>query len=446
MPSSVASVGVGAGREQPPQYLDALAAALAPRAAAPGGNRDAEYRLAVRAQRGDPQRCRAAEIPHAGRVGIERAPPRVPEIFLEDRRVRDPRVRVGAAGKERLDERQPLALRQPAAPARRAVLLVPFGQPERHVSGRRVQRRHARHLRVRVGARFEQEVRELRLADDDGVRQHVRAVGTGGVDVDTGRQQRAGHLDVAVAGGDHQEGEPLGGRDVQLRAVLDQPVDDIGALRCHGPHQRGVAGRNRGGIDVGAVRQQQPDDLRVAGLDRRHQRRQPARLRRVRVGAGVEQAFDHARAGVLAGPRERRHAVVVGGVDVRARPEQEVDRLAVVPVRGVDQRRHAVRPCSIGVDARVEQRPDRRPVLIRGGVRRAAPRPARRPARPPTPASRRPPRQGGPCSRSYPLPHDHGSQKPAAPATETHLRLVRHTCTGFLNPRAGPGCGLPWLA
>ncbi len=54
-------------------------------------------------------------------------------------------------------------------------------------------------------------MREICLPDDDGIGKRVRTVGANGIDVDTSREQRPSHVDVAVAGGDHQQRESLAG-------------------------------------------------------------------------------------------------------------------------------------------------------------------------------------------------------------------------------------------
>ena len=245
------------------------------------------------------------------------------------------------------------------------MLLVPFGQPGAYVPGGRVQGADAGQTAVRIGAPFEQEPGEFRLAGHDGERQHVHAGRPGGVHVDTRGQQRFRHRDVAVACRQHQQRQTPGRRDVQVRAGADEQSRHVRVAAGHGPHQGGVVRLESGRIDVGAVLQQCADHGPVPGPDSGHEGRQPAEhLRGVGVGPGTQQQLGHAETGVLAGPRERRDAVIVGRIRVGPGAQQELGQRQVVPVGGVQQRGCAVGARGVHVGALAQQGSHCRGVLL----------------------------------------------------------------------------------
>ena len=231
-----------------------------------------------------------------------------------------------------------------------------------------MQRRHARHRPVRIGAAFEQEQRERIVAGDDGIGQRVGAVGPRLVRVDTGRQEHLGHRDVAVAGRVEQWREPLGGRRVGVGAGVEQRPRHRRMHPGHRPHQGRAPGLAGNRIDVRAARQQRVDDGRAARPRRRHQRRQPADAGGVRAGARRQQAFDHRQAGVLGRPIEGGDAVVVRRVHVGAGPDQPVGHVRIVPVGGPQQRRGPVGARRVDVGAGVEQSAHRLRILAGGGI------------------------------------------------------------------------------
>ena len=225
-------------------------------------------------------------------------------------------------------------------------------------------RRH--HQRARAGGR---RVVDVRAGADEPLRRlHVAVTGR--------EQQRRVAPPVpydalvvlrAVGGVRVHHAGPDSGPGAQVGAVRQQHVDDLVVSLGHRPHQRGLSAGAFVRVDVGAMRRQQPDGVRVAGAGSRHDRRLAVAQRDVGVGAGVEQARHHAGAAVAGGEPERRRSQLVGGVDVGAGVDQQRGDLVVVPIGRPMQRGGAVGLCRVDVGAGVEERPDRAGVL---GARR----------------------------------------------------------------------------
>ena len=204
----------------------------------------------------------------------------------------------------RVRSRRPLPPRPPRlsepvpTPCRRDQSL----EPGVDAAGRRVQRGdavdrgHSDRRPARAGT-----ARTRPAPLHDRIRQHVRAVGAGLVHAAPAAISSLGHLDVAVARREHQRREALGRRRRTSAPPSMSVRDDLAYGRCASAHISAVAFASVGRrVDVGAARQERLDDLDVAGARRDHQRRQAARLRAVRIGAGAEQLVHHRRAGVLA--------------------------------------------------------------------------------------------------------------------------------------------------
>jgi len=193
----------------------------------------------------------------------------------------------------------------------------------------------------------------------------VRPVGCSLVHVDAASDQSLGDLDVTVARGKHQGREPSPRRRVEIGTGVNQRPRDVRMVVRYGPHQRGVLRVGRRRVDVRAMCQQRLHDRKTAGVGGNHQRRQPARLRRIAVRPRPQQLLDHGQVGVLAGLGEWRHPVVVGRVHLRAGCEQQIECFAVIEMRRPEQRCGAVRPSRIHVGTLLEQGAHRRRILLR---------------------------------------------------------------------------------
>ena len=237
-----------------------------------------------------------------------------------------------------------------------------------------VQRRKARFHRIGIGAVREQQVHDVVKAGMSRQRERAHAPGVLVVCVRARHQEVRRRVHVADARRKQQRGLVAGGnllvvRQVSVRrhghdltplcraqrdvgAVGDQDSDDVWMLLRHCPHQRGLAsGTAR--VDVGALVQQRSDDVRLAGLCGDHQRGLTGKQRQIGFGPGGEQTRDHLVAAVLRGKPERRDAEVGGGIHVRARANQRVRLHQVVLIARAMQRR---RPVAVGSHAGRRQR------------------------------------------------------------------------------------------
>ena len=72
------------------------------------------------------------------------------------------------------------------------------------------------------------------------------------VDIGAKIPQRCGQIKTIVVDGDHRRGSAVAVLEVQIRAALDQPPDDIFVAIARGPHQsRETAGRMIGILTFG---------------------------------------------------------------------------------------------------------------------------------------------------------------------------------------------------
>ena len=119
----------------------------------------------------------------------------------------------------------------------------------------------------------------------------MRAVGAELVDVGAGGDQHLGHVDVAVARGEHQRREALVRRAAHTGAASDERFGRSSSLVLRpGPTSAPCMPASFGrGVHFGAAGDERLDHVEVAGPRGSHEGRQPARLRAVRVGARAEQ-------------------------------------------------------------------------------------------------------------------------------------------------------------
>ena len=94
-------------------------------------------------------------------------------------------------------------------------------------------------------------------------------------------------------------------------AILDERLRDVGVALRNRPHQRGLAVRRLGGIDIRSSRDERLDRAQAAAASGGHQGGHPGGRRGVGIGAGREQALDDADAAVLAGQGQRADAMVI---------------------------------------------------------------------------------------------------------------------------------------
>ena len=267
------------------------------------------------------------------------------------------RIRIGPAGAQRLDELQVAA------------------------HDGRVQRRVPRAPVVGVGAPVEKQCGGPALAAEAGHHQRRLAGGRRFVDVRAGVEQQPDILEPPVARGEKQ------GRIAALRHHDRSPADVVQGISKTDGEQ--VGGRPR--VNVGAVRQQQPDDFRLVpgrrahegglpvgrlpgvhvggaaaeerrhridrtGPHARHQQRLAHRGRRVRVRTRRQEPREHGFVAVEAGQRSGSDAVIVGGGHVRAGAQERLGHRGIVPLDRPVQRRGAVPLAGVDGDALAEQR------------------------------------------------------------------------------------------
>ena len=137
----------------------------------------------------------------------------------------------------------------------------------------------------------------------------------------------------------------------------------------HRAHERRLAAERLDRLHVGAVRQEQPDELHVPGLGGGHQRGFADGAGQVRVGAGLQQCVRERRAAVQRRLHERGDALVRRRVHVRAGLQQQRRGLAVVPVGGPVQRRGPIALGLVHVGALLEQDPHGGGILLLDRVR-----------------------------------------------------------------------------
>ncbi len=73
--------------------------------------------------------------------------------------------------------------------------------------------------------------------------------------------------------------------------MLEERTGDVGVPLIDGPHERGLPAQPLFRIDVGAARDEQPDDGHAAAPGRRHQRRFARLQRHVGIRASLEQSL-----------------------------------------------------------------------------------------------------------------------------------------------------------
>ncbi len=201
-----------------------------------------------------------------------------------------------------------------------------------------------------IGARGGRPGRALRAAFLFGGRRQRREIRhrRGLLPVGAARQQQAHHIGTVEAGGHHQRGlaERLFG-PIDVGAGFDQARRRFDAAGSGRQHQRRGAGRGRE-IRIGAGRDQHRHHLRVPGLAGHVQRRQPAKPRgRPNVRAGRQQHLRQRRIAQRGRPVQRRHAVALRGVDVGALLQQRADRGDVARLR---PRRRQTLPTALQCD------------------------------------------------------------------------------------------------
>ena len=231
-------------------------------------------------------------------------------------------------------------------------------------------------------------------------------------------------------------------------AALEEHARHRRMAARRGPHQRRLAPRRLGRVDLRAAVEERFHRRRVSGVRTAHQRRLAGVQARVGVGPRFEQAQHGRRAAAGAGGPERRGAEVVGRVDVGAGLDEPIDDPGVVAVRRPVEGRGAVPLGGVGVRSLLEEPGDgfRVPLLrcfhdaqVRGGAL-GAPRAA----------------QGQPPSRRRNAPSqctEHGRGSPVvapiiargAPQEKRRPRGRRSCLVGTRSarpcPRPGSGSG-----
>ncbi len=151
--------------------------------------------------------------------------------------------------------------------------------------------------------------------------------------------QKAHHRDVGVGRRAAQGVHPALVLGMDIGALVEQQPQDV--------HRSGIAGGDEqrrapeiGGprIDIGAVLDQQ-FHFREIG-DGPHQGRRASRIRDVGIRAAVEQQLHGIRVPVQGRRHQRRRAVGVARIRAQAVIEQALDRRGISLVKGLEQRLH----------------------------------------------------------------------------------------------------------
>ena len=150
--------------------------------------------------------------------------------------------------------------------------------------------------------------------------------------------------------------EPQRGAGVQVRVVLDQQARDISVLLGDRPHQSRLSAFVLGGVDVRAMLEKPLDRGKAARPGGGHQRGLAHLERSVRVSTGSEQPLDHRRAAVDRGQPQGSGAELVGRVDVRAGLDEQGGCVEIVPVRSPMERRGTIALGHIDVSPPGDQR------------------------------------------------------------------------------------------
>jgi hypothetical protein len=154
-------------------------------------------------------------------------------------------------------------------------------------------------------------------------------------------------------------GAPLG-LDMALVIAIDRCGVDVGALRNQEPHHLGMPPRRRPHqrslaaprllrVDSGAFGDQQPGGFDVAGSRHSLERGHAVRIGRIGIGPRLQQHLQHLGAADFGGQAHRRGAVVVGDLQIGAEPQQPLGLGDVAVVHRPLQRRAAVGAALIDV-------------------------------------------------------------------------------------------------
>jgi hypothetical protein len=156
---------------------------------------------------------------------------------------------------------------------------------------------------------------------------------------------------------------------LDVRTALDERLHCVQVPVDRGPHQRRLLTGGLGGVDVRAVAEQDLDDVGGAGARRGHQRGHAAVGGAFDIGPGLEETFDDSRVTADAGERQWRDAVAIAGVRMCSCRQERIDQVEGAAIRGIVQRRGPVGLLRIDVHARLEERADGVEVAVRGGLR-----------------------------------------------------------------------------
>ena len=194
---------------------------------------------------------------------------------------------------------------------------------------------------------------EIEVQIDDRRDERAGAVGIGPVQVGAGFGERPRRVHRALPRGIHQRRPSAAGQNrrarddavaelelgkrrlVRLRvdvgAVRDQHLDGVRVIFDRRPHQRGLSEHALLRVHVGAAIEQHLHRGRVAAARRGHQNRLVFGQPGVRIGAGLQQRLDDDRVAVQRRQRQRRDAVPIRRLGVGARAQQQLDRFADRP-------------------------------------------------------------------------------------------------------------------
>jgi hypothetical protein len=117
---------------------------------------------------------------------------------------------------------------------------------------------------------------------------------------------------------------------IGVGAVVEEDCDDVGVAGGGGQMQRRHAGRGRAGADIGAGFHERLDDGRAARLAGEVQRCVLTDSRgRANVRAGVHEHLGHLDVTAFGSVMKGAHAVALRAADVGALLEQRAERLAI---------------------------------------------------------------------------------------------------------------------
>ena len=175
---------------------------------------------------------------------------------------------------------------------------------------------------IGIGPLLQEKDRECPVAARGGDHQRGLAVGAAAVvHIHAGLQQETPRLDVSLLRGEQQRSEATLRTGARIGAVVDEQPDDVGRSVGGRPHERRLTAVGFSCVHVRAMVEQQTRGVAVPVVDGGHQWRLTRPERRVRIRVCVQEQPDQGKIAARAGHRERGAAVFIRRVDLRPRSQ-----------------------------------------------------------------------------------------------------------------------------